>query len=332
MAGNAEQQAGISLKRRSPDEVRVVRASEMNVISYQEENVMSKNTTAVSVVTPETMPAITHAGRPVVTTALLAKLYGTDDNNLIKNYQRNAGRFVDGKHFHKLEGADLKAFKHCMTNSQAVDIPRQTRNLILWTERGAARHAKMLDTDQAWDVFEKLEDCYFAKAEQSTALLPHVGLTPAQQRHVQNRVAELAGKDRTKFATIYRGIKDRFMVGSYKDVPESEYPALCMMLMCDPLEGEWFAHSKIQGMHLSDREVQALYLMMSHYHSAKDHADKAGIYAIARLTESHPLMNFYEHFRDIGIGFRSLDERRAEIYRIYSSQGLRGGYAMERSA
>ncbi|ENT3909961.1 P22AR C-terminal domain-containing protein, partial [Escherichia coli] len=34
--------------------------------------------------------------------------------------------------------------------------------LILWTERGAARHAKMLETDQAWDVFEKLEDCYFS--------------------------------------------------------------------------------------------------------------------------------------------------------------------------
>ncbi|EMX6652828.1 ORF6N domain-containing protein, partial [Salmonella enterica] len=36
-------------------------------------------------------------------------------------------------------------------------------SLILWTERGAARHAKMLETDQAWEVFEKLEDCYFSQ-------------------------------------------------------------------------------------------------------------------------------------------------------------------------
>ena len=33
---------------------------------------------------------------------------------------------------------------------------------MLWTERGAARHAKMLETDKAWDVFEQLEDSYFS--------------------------------------------------------------------------------------------------------------------------------------------------------------------------
>jgi len=275
------------------------------------------------------MPAIAHGGRPVVTTALLARLYGTEAKRIQNNYMRNATRFEQGKHFFKVEGKELADLRPSLGGSQ---ISAKARSLMLWTERGAARHAKMLETNEAWDVFEKLEDCYFAKPENQTPVLQHAGLTPAQQRHVQNRVAELAGRDRAKVASIYRGIKDRFMVGSYKDVPEAEYPALCMMLMCEPLDGEWIASAKEGGLHLSEREVQALYLMMSHYHSAKDHADKAGIYAIAKLTESHPLMNFYEHFRDIGIGFRCLDERRAEIYRLYSSQGLRGGYAMERSA
>ncbi len=302
------------------------RASGVN--TYEVDHVANNNT-AVSVVTPETMPAITHAGRPVVTTALLAKLYGTEAAYITKNHHRNQDRFVDGKHFHKLEGADLKAFKHCMSSRHSVEIPRQTRSLILWTERGAARHAKMLDTDQAWDVFEKLEDCYFAKAEPATPLLQHSGLTPAQQRHVQNRVSELACGDRMKYATIYRSIKDRFMVGSYKDVPESEYPALCMMLMCDPLEGEWIASGKSKGMQLSEREVQALYLMMSHYHFAMEWAMKSGIYAIARMTDSRPLSNFNEHFSEIGMGFRTLDERRDEIYRIYSQRGAGGGYAMQ---
>ncbi len=36
-----------------------------------------------------------------------------------------------------------------------------TRTLYLWTRRGAMRHAKMLNTDKAWDVFEMLEDSYF---------------------------------------------------------------------------------------------------------------------------------------------------------------------------
>lgn len=38
------------------------------------------------------------------------------------------------------------------------------RAITLWTQRGAARHAKMLETDQAWDVFEKLEDFYFSQS------------------------------------------------------------------------------------------------------------------------------------------------------------------------
>ncbi|MFO5253032.1 ORF6N domain-containing protein, partial [Salmonella enterica subsp. enterica serovar Stanley] len=42
-------------------------------------------------------------------------------------------------------------------------VGKNARSLILWTERGAARHAKMLETDQAWEVFEKLEDCYFSQ-------------------------------------------------------------------------------------------------------------------------------------------------------------------------
>jgi hypothetical protein len=42
---------------------------------------------------------------------------------------------------------------------------RNARHLLLWTERGAARHAKILDTDQAWEVFERLEDAYFRAGE-----------------------------------------------------------------------------------------------------------------------------------------------------------------------
>lgn len=66
-------------------------------------------------------------------------------------------------------------------------------------------------------------------------------LTPAQQRHIQNRVAELAGSSRKSFAGIYRAIKDQFGVGTYKDVPAEQYPALCKLLLCDPMVGEWLA-------------------------------------------------------------------------------------------
>ncbi|EPY9055203.1 TPA: ORF6N domain-containing protein, partial [Acinetobacter baumannii] len=104
---------------------------------------------------------------PVVTTAMLAQFYATDTDNIKQNYNRNKERFIEGKHFFKIVGEELKNFVGDLKSlaNSTVQISPKTRNLILWTERGAARHAKMLDTDQAWDIFEQLEDCYFHRQE-----------------------------------------------------------------------------------------------------------------------------------------------------------------------
>lgn len=146
-------------------------------------------TTQLSV---ESLSVVTHNNIPVVTSELLAQLYGTETVRIRQNHKRNSDRFVEGKHFFNLKNADLKDFKNRvsqrysvesnkvtnsdfvknngLTDSQLVNsmslrpsvkVSRNTRSLILWTERGAACHAKMLETDQAWDVFETLEECYF---------------------------------------------------------------------------------------------------------------------------------------------------------------------------
>ncbi len=101
----------------------------------------------------------------MVTTELLASLYGTEPDYIRKNFNRNSGRFVIGKHYFLLENEKLREFKHSMSLRPSVKIARNVRSLILWTERGAARHAKMLETDRAWEVFEKLEDCYFSQGK-----------------------------------------------------------------------------------------------------------------------------------------------------------------------
>lgn len=118
----------------------------------------------------ETLSLVAHNQVPVVTTELLAQLYGTDVDNIRKNFSNNTERFIEGKHFFKLTGEQLKEFRLSVNNVHA-QISNKTRYLTLWTERGAARHAKMLDTDQAWDVFEKLEDCYFTKKPQEQLAL-----------------------------------------------------------------------------------------------------------------------------------------------------------------
>ncbi|MCP9269890.1 ORF6N domain-containing protein [Xenorhabdus sp. XENO-1] len=127
-------------------------------------NQVTKNLNSV-----EHIIVLVHNGIPVITTELLASVYETDVIRIQQNHTRNTDRFVEGKHFFKLTGSILKEFKNRLSLSESVDsrltncplVGKNARSLILWTERGAARHAKMLDTDKAWDVFEALEDHYF---------------------------------------------------------------------------------------------------------------------------------------------------------------------------
>ncbi|HBH4515285.1 TPA: ORF6N domain-containing protein [Escherichia coli] len=130
-------------------------------------------TTQISV---ETLSPITHNQIPVITTELLAQLYGTEPVRIRQNHHENKVRFVEGKHFFKVVGNDLKELRVALNYSQnlqpslrGLQISPKARSLILWTERGAARHAKMLETDQAWDVFERLEDCYFSQKQPPAA-------------------------------------------------------------------------------------------------------------------------------------------------------------------
>ncbi|ELY6363048.1 hypothetical protein C5952_04930 [Cronobacter sakazakii] len=136
-------------------------------------------------ISAENLSPITHNLIPVITTEMLAQLYGAEANNIQQNFKRNAERFVAGKHFFKLEGRELRDFKNKLTDCQLV-APR-AKHLILWTERGAARHAKMLETDQAWEVFEKLEDCYFSQRAEPK---PHHPIIKGDSRTLVIRLDE----------------------------------------------------------------------------------------------------------------------------------------------
>lgn len=119
--------------------------------------------------TIDDLQPILHHGSPVITTELLASLYGAKPKLIRQNYQRNSTRFTEGKHYFKLVGAALKDFKNQTSLRGLVNISPTTSQLLFWTERGAARHAKMLETDQAWEVFERLEDSYFSQRPQPAA-------------------------------------------------------------------------------------------------------------------------------------------------------------------
>lgn len=93
----------------------------------------------------------------VLTTQQLAEAYGASSDTVTKNFNRNKERYAEGKHFICLKGDELKAFR---ANGQ-IDLLPNLNTLYLWTEKGAFLHAKSLNTDKAWEVYDHLVDTYF---------------------------------------------------------------------------------------------------------------------------------------------------------------------------
>lgn len=112
-------------------------------------------------VDPQSFPVLEWSGMRVVTTEMLASGYGCEEKSIRMNLSRNLERFEEGKHYFMVTGADLKNLRATVSGSQ---ISTKVRTLTLWTEKGAARMSKIVDTDEAWSFFERLEDSYFRPA------------------------------------------------------------------------------------------------------------------------------------------------------------------------
>jgi len=138
------------------------------------------------------LTVLEHNSIRVMTTEQLAEAYGCAPKQIQQNFSNNRARFIAGKHFFVLEGQDLQTFRLQVENIE-LQISPKTRHLYLWTERGAARHSKMLGTERAWDVFEQLEDSYFKVAKNMT---PEEFLLYSAQRMVEQAKAIKAANAR----------------------------------------------------------------------------------------------------------------------------------------
>lgn len=106
---------------------------------------------------------IQHNNQRVLTTKQLADVYETTSQAISQNFINNQKHFVEGVHFYLLKGQELRDFKNYFDNIELVG--KRSPHLYLWTERGANRHCKILDTDKAWEQFDNLEYAYFRVKE-----------------------------------------------------------------------------------------------------------------------------------------------------------------------
>lgn len=102
-------------------------------------------------------PIVEYEGIRVLTSSQIAEAYETDSNTLNKNFNRNKERYIEGKHFICLTGDLLRDFRA----KGQIDVLPNANKLYLWTEKGALLHAKSLNTDKAWEVYDRLVEGYF---------------------------------------------------------------------------------------------------------------------------------------------------------------------------
>lgn len=188
---------------------------------------------------------IEHFNHRVLTTAQLAEAFGTDSKIINRNFQRNQERYEENVHYFVLAGEELKSFKASRQNDVSL---KYVSVLYLWTEQGAWMHAKSLGSDSAWKAYRMLINNYYAVVEQlkqppTLAIsyedfmqiesrvevlekqLQEVTLHSGEQRRlrtaVTERVYQLADKQTARqslFRALYGAIKNRYHVGSYRDV------------------------------------------------------------------------------------------------------------------
>lgn len=187
----------------------------------------------------------------VLTTQQIAEVYGTDSKTISYNFNHNKDRYKEGKHYILLAGDELRAFR------EIHDLPTSTPKLYLWTEKGAFLHAKSLNTDTAWEVYDRLVDSYFQKPqkrlsdreimriqlgmydeheERITNLENNMNLDYGQQQAlkkvVNKRVIEVLGgknsnayKQMSKkvFSECNHDIQDYFNVNSRNNIPRIRF-------------------------------------------------------------------------------------------------------------
>lgn len=105
-------------------------------------------------------------GIRVLTTRQIADAYGTTKDKIIYNFNYNKGRYVLGKHYIEVAGEELRKLKRTCENQMSF---KYAKSLYLWTEKGALLHAKSLNTDKAWEVYDYLVDFYFRSKDERKA-------------------------------------------------------------------------------------------------------------------------------------------------------------------
>lgn len=125
---------------------------------------------------------VEYKGVRCLTGKQIGELFGTTPARIKDNFRRAKKYFIEGEHYFKVNGEDLRDLKEQVEeeiSKRIEEFERDAkkvsptplsplvgvcRDVNLYTVKGAARHCKMLNMPNALEVFMELEKTYFKPA------------------------------------------------------------------------------------------------------------------------------------------------------------------------
>lgn len=86
--------------------------------------------------------------QPVVTYEQIATVHGIPVRNVHRSFERNRDKFTEGKHYFRLEFAEVA--------SLPLKVEANSNGMILFTERGYLLLTKPLRDKRAWEAQERM--------------------------------------------------------------------------------------------------------------------------------------------------------------------------------
>lgn len=197
-----------------------------------------------------------YEGKRVVTVWDIAKVHGREVKRITENFKNNRNNFIEHEDFFSLTPKEFYESKFSFQKF----IPNNVKEIVLFTESGYLLLVKTFTDDLSWDIQRQLVKTYFRfKEAQKTMTLPQqllaqaqclvdmdsrltvvenkvdneirvnsgeqLRITKAVKRRVCQRIdiaVDLIGKEKFMYQAIYRDLKDRFGVASYKDIKRKD--------------------------------------------------------------------------------------------------------------
>lgn len=197
-----------------------------------------------------------YEGIRVVTAWDIAKVHGREVKRINEIFKNNIDKFILKEDYFFLTPNE---FSGSFKTTQDF-IPNNVKEIPLFTESGYLMLVKTFTDDLSWDIQRQLVKTYFRfKETQKTMTLPQqllaqaqclvemdnritvvenkvdneirvnsgeqLRITKAVKRRVCQRIdlsVDLIGKDKFMHQAIYRDLKDRFGVASYKDIKRKD--------------------------------------------------------------------------------------------------------------